>query len=101
MKKIIYLLSILFVVSCGTNQPPSEQTVVTEVAEEPKTEIEEEPQVEQTAGGGYCGSRRSEVYHYKSCSSVPTIKESNYVEYSSPEDAWAHGKRPCKRCNPP
>ena len=62
--------------------------------------VEEEPPPEQTAGGQFCGSKKSEVYHYKSCSSVNDIKQSNYVEYSSPEDAKAHGKRPCKRCTP-
>ena len=38
--------------------------------------------------------------HYPDCSSVSTIKEKNYDETSSREDAINAGYVPCKRCNP-
>ncbi len=48
----------------------------------------------------YCGSKRSEVFHYIYCDSVSDIKKSNFVLYDSVDDAKAKGKRPCKRCEP-
>jgi hypothetical protein len=56
--------------------------------------------VEVPYGTEYCGSKRSEVFHYIWCDSVHDIKLSNFVIYESREDAVAKGKRPCKRCEP-
>lgn len=51
--------------------------------------------------GPFVGSKKSDVYHYPSCSSAKQIKSSNLVQFSSSADARAHGYRPCKKCNPP
>ena len=48
----------------------------------------------------YCGSERSEVYHYIDCDYVCQIAKHNFVTYASKEDAEAKGKRPCKGCEP-
>jgi micrococcal nuclease len=61
---------------------------------------EEAPPVE-TSPGQFCGSKKSEVYHYPSCHYVNTIKSTNLVWYSDSSDARAKGKRPCKKCTPP
>jgi len=48
----------------------------------------------------YVASRNSEVFHYASCSYVPSISIENKVCYCTREEAITAGKRPCKRCSP-
>jgi len=63
--------------------------------------VEEEPVPEQTSQGQFCGSKKSEVYHYPSCHYVDQINPENLVWYVDSADARAQGKRPCKKCSPP
>lgn len=49
----------------------------------------------------YVGSINSNIYHYPSCIWAQKIKPENEIWFSSPEDAWAHGYRPCEVCKPP
>lgn len=48
----------------------------------------------------YCGSRKSNVFHYTTCRYVSQINTENYVTYSSRDAAIDRGKRPCKVCKP-
>lgn len=48
----------------------------------------------------YCGNKNSKVFHKKSCSSVKTIKEENYIYFSSREEFINKKYTPCKKCNP-
>ncbi len=86
-----------------TDTPSPTPTATDEPAEEPQTmtiTLLDGETVEVPIDAQYCGSKKSEVYHYINCNSVSTIKKSNFVLYSSKEDAENRGKRPCKRCNP-
>ena len=58
--------------------------------------IEEEP----AETGAYVGSIKSDVFHSPNCSYVKKILPKNIIWFVSREDAFAHGYRPCKRCNP-
>jgi len=56
---------------------------------------------QQTAAGKYCGSSKSDVYHYPSCSYVKQIKPENLIWFVDEKDAKNRGYRPCKVCKPP
>jgi micrococcal nuclease len=62
--------------------------------------VEEEPTA-PSSQGQYCGSVKSDVYHYPSCGYVDTIKPENLIWFSDSNDARSKGYRPCKRCSPP
>ena len=49
----------------------------------------------------YCGSSKSDVYHYPSCSYVGQIKPENLIWFVDAADAQSRGYRPCSRCKPP
>jgi micrococcal nuclease len=51
--------------------------------------------------GMFVGSINSDVYHYPTCTYAQRIYPENQIWFSSPEDAKAHGYRPCKVCRPP
>jgi micrococcal nuclease len=59
-----------------------------------------QPQTEPQPQGQYVGSIKSDVFHYPSCFYVDRIKPENIIWFSSREDAFAHGYRPCKKCCP-
>jgi micrococcal nuclease len=59
-----------------------------------------QPQSEPQPQGQYVGSIKSDVFHYPSCFYVDRIKPENIIWFSSREDAFAHGYRPCKKCCP-
>jgi micrococcal nuclease len=59
-----------------------------------------QPQPEPQPQGQYVGSIKSDVFHYPSCFYVDRIKPENIIWFSSREDAFAHGYRPCKKCCP-
>ncbi len=81
-------------------QTPAPTPEPTAVPETKTIYLKDNASVEVPYGAEYCGSKRSEVFHYIWCNSVGDIKLSNFVLYDSVEDALAHGKRPCKRCEP-
>lgn len=56
-----------------------------------KTEIQEY---------NYAASKKSEVFHYISCSYVASIKPENLILFKTREEAIASGRRPCKKCKP-
>ena len=56
---------------------------------------------QETTGGYFVGSRKSDVYHYPDCSSAKQIKPENLITFNSVEEAKAAGYRPCKKCHPP
>ena len=43
----------------------------------------------------------SDRYHRSSCKVVEKIAPEDLVTYATPEEAWAAGLKPCKKCNPP
>ena len=43
----------------------------------------------------------SDRYHRSTCKVVNKIDPQDLVTYTTPEDAWKAGLRPCKKCNPP
>jgi len=51
--------------------------------------------------GKYCGSKKSDVYHYPSCRYVDQIKPENLIWFKDEYDAVAKGYRPCQVCKPP
>lgn len=61
----------------------------------------EEPVRPPKTTGIYVGSINSNIYHYPDCRYAQRIKPENEIWFSSPEDAKAHGYRPCKVCKPP
>jgi len=48
----------------------------------------------------YAASKKSEVFHYISCSYVASIKPENLILFKTREEAIASGRRPCKKCKP-
>ena len=48
----------------------------------------------------YAASKKSEVFHYITCSYVSKIKPEILILFKSREEAIASGRRPCKKCNP-
>ena len=48
----------------------------------------------------YAASKKSEVFHYISCSYVASIKPENLILFKTREEAIASGRRPCKKCCP-
>lgn len=53
------------------------------------------------SSGKYCGSIKSDVYHYPSCHYVDQIKPENLIWFIDEYDAVNKGYRPCKGCAPP
>jgi len=53
------------------------------------------------APGPFCGSIKSNVYHYPGCYEVKHIKPGNLIWFNTSEEARAAGYRPCEVCNPP
>jgi len=56
---------------------------------------------QQTGAGKYCGSKKSNVYHYPNCRYVGQILPENLIWFVDEKDAKSRGYRPCKVCNPP
>ena len=48
----------------------------------------------------YAASKKSEVFHYITCSYVSKIKPENLILFKTREQAIASGRRPCKKCKP-
>ena len=48
----------------------------------------------------YAASKKSEVFHYITCSYVSKIKPENLILLKTREEAIASGRRPCKKCCP-
>ncbi len=48
----------------------------------------------------YCGSSKSNVYHYPTCSAAKRIAASNRITFATKEEAAKRGYRPCKICKP-
>ena len=61
--------------------PPEKAPVLEQKPEEP---------------AGYVASRRSEVFHYASCSHAQRISPENLVVFQSRDEAVGSGGRPCK-----
>jgi competence protein ComEC len=53
-----------------------------------------------TAPQAYCGSRRSNVFHYLWCKSVASIAPANVITFGSRQEAIERGYRPCSVCMP-
>ncbi len=53
------------------------------------------------AQGKYCGSKKSDIYHYPSCKWAKEIHSYNLVWFKDENDAAAKGYRPCQVCRPP
>jgi len=51
--------------------------------------------------GPFVGSKKSDKYHYPSCSSAKRISPANLVTFSSSADARSKGYTPCGACRPP
>ena len=56
----------------------------------------------KAAAGPFCGSIKSDVYHYPWCYEVKHIKPANLIWFNTSEEAHAQGHTiPCLVCNPP
>ncbi len=53
------------------------------------------------SAGPFVGSKKSDKYHYPSCSSAKRISPPNLVTFSSSADARSKGYTPCGACRPP
>lgn len=82
-------------------EPVVEEPVVEEPAEETQPPEEEEETIAPASEGQYCGSIKSDVYHYPTCSSAKQINPENLIWFVDENDAKDKGYRPCKRCDPP
>lgn len=80
----LLLIIILSVSSCGS-QPTARQQI--------------QPQEDRVKI--LVGSINSDKYHYEDCEWAKKIKPENQIWFSSPEEAWKAGYKPCKVCNPP
>lgn len=57
--------------------------------------------IPEEGGGNFILNTNTMKFHFPNCSSVETIKEHNYQEFSgTKEEVIANGYQPCKRCNP-
>ena len=74
-------------------EPPTDPTT------EPVTEAETEPTEDQ--GKDYVLNTNSHKFHYPSCSSVDSMKDSNKAFFhGTREEVIAKGYDPCGRCHP-
>ncbi len=72
-------------------------TPTPEPAPKPTLESEQEPK----AGTEYIANKNTGKFHYPSCPSVDSMKESNKLYHiGSREELTAQGYVPCKRCEP-
>ncbi|MBN2020421.1 MAG: hypothetical protein JW749_09370 [Sedimentisphaerales bacterium] len=55
---------------------------------------------QKAAESKYVASKNSDVFHKPDCPFAQNISPKNIIDYNSPEEAIAAGKRPCKKCNP-
>lgn len=53
-----------------------------------------------TALAEYWGSKKSDKFHYPSCTRAQKIKPENLVVFQSKEEAAKAGYIPCKVCKP-
>jgi methylphosphotriester-DNA--protein-cysteine methyltransferase len=49
----------------------------------------------------YVGSRKSDKYHYPTCSAAKQIKPDNLIIFKTAKEARDAGYIPCKICKPP
>ena len=59
------------------------------------------PQATPLAIKVYVGSKKSDKYHYPTCTSAKRILTENEIWFSSAEDAQSKGYSPCRVCKPP
>lgn len=62
--------------------------------------VKTETKTTETQEYKYASSKKSEVFHYITCSYVSKIKPENLILFKTREEAIASGRRPCKKCNP-
>lgn len=48
----------------------------------------------------YCGNKNSKIFHSLSCTYSKNIKEENKVYFSTKEECYSKGYKPCSRCKP-
>ena len=91
----------------GQNSQPAQQDPAPAVPAGPSTSAEppaqtQEPEPEPTPQGTeYIYNKNTKKFHYPSCSSVDSMKESNKGYFTGSRDELiAQGYEPCKRCNP-
>jgi len=84
--------------STASTQTSSTTTTTTTT---PTTTTTTTTTTQQTAGEKYCGSSKSNVYHYPSCYYVKQINPENLIWFKDEQDAKSRGYRPCKVCKPP
>lgn len=59
-----------------------------------------EPVKNEPVTASYIGNKNTLKFHYPSCSSVDSMKESNKIMLEGRADAISKGYMPCKICNP-
>jgi len=62
--------------------------------------VSTETETDETQKYKYAASKKSEVFHYITCSYVARIKPENLILFKTREEAIASGRRPCKNCKP-
>ncbi len=62
--------------------------------------VKTETKTTETQEYKYAASKKSEVFHYITCSYVSKIKPDNLILFKTREEAIASGRRSCKKCKP-
>lgn len=63
-------------------------------------EVKTETKITETQEYKYAASKKSEVFHYITCSYVSKIKPENLILFKTREEATASGRRSCNKCKP-
>jgi len=54
----------------------------------------------RTTPSGYAASRKSDVFHRKTCKWAQKISPDNLIEFATRKEAFESGRRPCRTCKP-
>ena len=95
-------IAMLVDILSGNRKMPEAPVVTSPPVTSSPVRVTEKPAVQTPQNGSsYVLNTNTHKFHYPSCSSVDSMKESNKDYYSgSRDDLISMGYEPCKRCNP-
>ena len=80
----------------GTTGYIRSDLIISAIGEEASAPVEEAQTTD--SGTRYIGNKKSKVFHYTTCKTLPAQK--NQVIFDSRDAAVSKGYRPCQKCNP-